>query len=298
MISTMRLPLRDRPGGETAFRRPIPGARRGPAARSGSSSVPRPSVRRFAAVSSSCGQAASLEGRFSHSRFVTKKTRTARPAGSFSVRADWMNSTAPGTAGAFRSATQASQDAGNASKQVPSSSSRSLGLRVVEDGFVDIHDDRGRQCREVAFLATAPRSRMDLRVPSSGTRAQPDRPSRSPRDTRRNCASRAWRDRRPRRMSGPKGRAMLSRRQRADSARSRRQRRGPRCLRSCTVATALRVLIQSTTRVPPLAVRFANSAARRSVIGPMAPLPILRPSTCVTPASSPMVPVQKASSAR
>ena len=63
-------------------------------------------------------------------------------------------------------------------------------------------------------------------------------------------------------------------------------------------ATARHALIQSTTRVPPLAVRFVNSADRRSVIGPMAPLPILRPSTCVTPASSPMVPVQKASSAR
>jgi hypothetical protein len=40
------------------------------------------------------------------------------------------------------------------------------------------------------------------------------------------------------------------------------------------VATARHALIQSTTRVPPLAVRFAKSAARRSVIGPMAPLPI------------------------
>ena len=52
------------------------------------------------------------------------------------------------------------------------------------------------------------------------------------------------------------------------------------------------------TTVPSRAVRSRNSADRRCVIGPGWPSPIVRPSTVVTAASSPIVPVQNTSSAQ
>jgi tetratricopeptide (TPR) repeat protein len=53
----------------------------------------------------------------------------------------------------------------------------------------------------------------------------------------------------------------------------------------------------STTRTPSFAVRSAKSPLSRRVIGPTSPLPIVRPSSLITPANSPMVPVQNISSA-
>lgn len=54
----------------------------------------------------------------------------------------------------------------------------------------------------------------------------------------------------------------------------------------------------STTTVPSARVRFRKSSSRRRVIGPGADCPMGRPSIVRTGASSPMVPVQKTSSAR
>jgi hypothetical protein len=53
-----------------------------------------------------------------------------------------------------------------------------------------------------------------------------------------------------------------------------------------------------TTTVPSVAVFFENSSDSRRVMGPISPLPMVRPSTWVTGASSPIVPVQNISSAR
>ena len=54
----------------------------------------------------------------------------------------------------------------------------------------------------------------------------------------------------------------------------------------------------STIDVPSTAVRSANNSVSRIVSGPGAPLPMVRPSTLTTGTSSPIVPVQKTSSAR
>jgi hypothetical protein len=56
-------------------------------------------------------------------------------------------------------------------------------------------------------------------------------------------------------------------------------------------------LNQQLTSVPHSATRDLNKSVRRDVIGPIEPEPIIRPSTFVTQASSPIVPVQKHSSA-
>ena len=52
------------------------------------------------------------------------------------------------------------------------------------------------------------------------------------------------------------------------------------------------------TSTPSDSVSLRYAALRRCVIGPISPVPIVRPSTLVTAASSPIVPVQKTSSAR
>lgn len=60
----------------------------------------------------------------------------------------------------------------------------------------------------------------------------------------------------------------------------------------CDAATA------SATTVPSQAVNSAKSFESRCVTGPIVPVPITRPSTRTTSASSPIVPVQNISSAR
>ena len=51
------------------------------------------------------------------------------------------------------------------------------------------------------------------------------------------------------------------------------------------------------TSTPSFAVRWAKSSLKRFVIGPTLPSPMIRLSILMTPASSPIVPVQKISSA-
>ena len=65
--------------------------------------------------------------------------------------------------------------------------------------------------------------------------------------------------------------------------------------RHCAIG-AIRHRPYSTT-TPLRAVSSRYSSPRRCVIGPIRPSPIVRPSSCVTPASSPIVPVQNISSA-
>ena len=85
----------------------------------------------------------------------------------------------------------------------------------------------------------------------------------------------------------------------------RRVRRSPTAacpiLAGRTAARALPLRTSSSTTRQPFPSRPVSSrksAVSRCVIGPTAPSPITRPSIFVTAASSPIVPVQKASSAR
>ncbi len=197
-----------------------------------SASVPRPSERRFAAVSSSCGQARVARGALP--AFPVRDEEDAhRPTRGILQRPRRLDEFhGPGHRGRFSLGDPGVPGCRERIEAGPLAAAAALRTPSCRGRFRRYPSRRRAAGPRGRLPATVPRSRMDRQGLPSRTPVPRDRSSRSSRGTRRNCASRAWRDPRPTRMSGPTGRARVLRRRR-DPAGLRRQRRGPRRMRPC-----------------------------------------------------------------